>query len=461
MYFNNYHIHFVGIGGIGMSGIAELLLNLGYRISGSDLRSTEITERLRDFGGTIFTGHDGANIAGANVLVVSSAVGEDNPEIRAAKEIGIPVIPRAEMLAELMRLKYGIAIAGAHGKTTTTNLTSAVLAAGGLDPTIVIGGKVQNLGTNAKLGSGKFLVAEADESDGSFLKMNPVIALVTNIDLEHLDHYRDIEEIKAAFTEFLNKVPFYGLGVVCLDNEHVQAIIPHIRKRLVTYGISKQADYRATDIQKDGMKNHFTVLYHGEPLGRVTLNLPGRHNVVNALAAVATACELAVDFDAVRKALEEISTVTRRMEIKAEVSGITIMDDYGHHPTEIRTTLEAIRENYPERRIVVLFQPHRYSRTEALFEEFTRSFYDSDLLVLMPIYPAGESPRDGISSKALGEAIRLHGHRQIFDLEEGADPISLLMELIQEGDVLVTLGAGNVYRAGEKLAERLLHDASM
>lgn len=458
MYFSNYHIHFVGIGGIGMSGIAELLLNLGYKISGSDLRSTEITGRLADLGGKIFKGHDAVHIENANVLVISSAVTEENPEVRAAKELGIPVIPRAEMLAELMRLKYGIAIAGAHGKTTTTNLTSAVLAAGGLDPTIVIGGKLLSLGTNAKLGGGKFLVAEADESDGSFLKMNPVIALVTNIDLEHLDHYRGIEEIKEAFTEFLNKVPFYGLGVVCLDNEHVQAIIPHIRKRLVTYGLSRQADYHATEIQKDGMKNHFTLLCHGEPLGRITLNLPGRHNVVNALAAIATACELSIDFNRIREALENISGVTRRMEIKAEKGGITILDDYGHHPTEIRTTLEAIRENYPERRIVVLFQPHRYSRTRALFEEFTRSFYDSDLLLLLPIYPAGELPMEDVSSEILCEAVKRHGHRQALNLQEGEAPLPLLMELVQTGDVVVTLGAGNVYRVGEQLAEALSHE---
>jgi UDP-N-acetylmuramate--alanine ligase len=435
MYQKNYHIHFVGIGGIGMSGIAELLINLGYRVSGSDLVASDITRRL-------------------------TALGADNPEILSAQQKGIPVIPRAEMLAELMRLKYGVAIAGAHGKTTTTNLMSAVLAEGGLDPTIVIGGKLHSLGTNARLGEGDFLVAEADESDGSFLRMSPAIAVVTNIDLEHLDHYRDIDDIKDAFTEFINKVPFYGMGVVCLDNEHVQNIIPRIRKRFVTYGLSRQADYRARDIRNHGMRNQFTVLRHGEVLGDITLNLPGRHNVTNALAAIAAGCELSIDFDQIRRALEQITGVARRMEIKAEVDGITIMDDYGHHPTEIRTTLDAVRESYPDRRLVVVFQPHRYTRTAALFDDFTRSFYESDALFMLPIYAAGEPAIDGITGMGLCEGVKAHGHRQVVCVGEGRDPLPLLRDFVKKGDLVLTLGAGNVYQVGEALAEVLSRAAA-
>ncbi|MCW7752553.1 UDP-N-acetylmuramate--L-alanine ligase [Desulfobotulus sp. H1] len=460
MYQKTYHIHFVGIGGIGMSGIAELLINLGYRVSGSDLVDSEITRRLASLGGHIFKGHAAAQAEEADVVVISSAVRKDNPEVLFAQEKGIPVIPRAEMLAELMRLKYGVAIAGAHGKTTTTNLMSAVLAEGGLDPTIIIGGKLHSLGTNARLGEGDFLVAEADESDGSFLRMSPAIAVVTNIDLEHLDFYKGIEDIKNAFTEFINKVPFYGMGVICLDNEHIQDLIPRIRKRFVTYGLSRQAAYRATDICREGMKNHFTVLHHGKELGRLTLNLPGRHNVTNALAAIATGCELSIDFNQIRKALEQVSGVARRMDVKAEIHGITIMDDYGHHPTEIRTTLEAVRETYPDRRMVVVFQPHRYSRTAALFDDFTRSFYESDALFVLPVYAAGEAPIEGITGTRLCEGIKAHGHRQVICVGDNTDPVPLLQDYVQKGDVVLTLGAGNVYRTGETLAEVLSRAAA-
>lgn len=455
MYNKTYHIHFVGIGGIGMSGIAELLLNLGYRVSGSDLRRSDITRRLKELGGTVYEGHTAPQIQGADVVVISSAVKEDNPEVMAANEAGIPVIARAEMLAELMRLKYGVAIAGAHGKTTTTNLVSAVLAQGGLDPTIVIGGKLKSLGTNARLGEGDFLVAEADESDGSFLRMTPSIAVVTNIDLEHLDHYDGIEDIKRCFAEFVNKVPFYGLGVLCLDNEHVQDLIPEIKKRFVTYGLSRQADYRAKDLRSEGMKSRFTVLRHGEKLGEITLNMPGRHNVTNALAAVATGCELSIDFDQIRRALEQTAGVARRMEIKAEVSDITIMDDYGHHPTEIRATLDAVRETYPDRRLTVIFQPHRYSRTQALFDDFTRAFYESDRLFVLPIYAAGEAPISGVDGISLCEGVKAHGHRQVVCVSEHTDPLPLIQASLAPGDVVLTLGAGDVYRLGEVLATEL------
>ena len=455
MYHKTYHIHFVGIGGIGMSGIAELLLNLGYRVSGSDLRASDITKRLESLGGILFEGHAKDQIEGADVVVISSAIQQANPEVEAARTAGIPVIARAEMLAELMRLKYGIAIAGAHGKTTTTSLVSEVLAEGELDPTIVIGGKLKRLGTNARLGDGDFLVAEADESDGSFLRMTPAIAVVTNIDLEHLDHYSGIEEIKQAFTDFVNKVPFYGMGVLCLDNEYVQDILPKIQKRFVTYGFSRQADYRAREIRSEGMRSRFTVHKKGEVLGEIRLNLPGRHNVLNALAAIATGCELSIDFEQIRKALEKIQGVQRRMEIKAEIDGITIMDDYGHHPTEIRTTLDAVRQAEPERRLVVIFQPHRYSRTEALFNDFTRAFNESDLLFVLPIYAASEPPIEGVSSEALAEGIRAHGHRNVVAVSEGMDPVLLVADALEPEDLVLTLGAGNVYRTGEALAREL------
>ena len=380
MYQKKYHIHFVGIGGIGMSGIAELLLNLGYKVSGSDKRMSDITDRLRTLGGIIHEGHAEDQIQGADVVVISSAVNAQNPEVRAAVQAAIPVIPRAEMLAELMRLKYSVAVAGAHGKTTTTSIISSVLARGGLDPTVVIGGKLKSIGTNARMGRGDFIVAEADESDGSFLKMTPTIAVVTNIDREHLDFYDSIDDIKNSFVNFIDRIPFYGLAVLCLDNESVQDIIPRIRKRYTTYGMSSQADFHARNVVCAGMKSRFSVYHAGQPLGEIVLNLPGRHNVLNATASIAVGIELNIPFDVIKAALESIEGVQRRMEIKGDARGITVVDDYGHHPTEIRATLQAARDAWPERRLVVVFQPHRYTRTQALFNEFTRAFYQSDLL---------------------------------------------------------------------------------
>jgi UDP-N-acetylmuramate--alanine ligase len=455
MYRKKYHIHFVGIGGIGMSGIAELLLNLGYTVSGSDLKSSEITDRLKRFGGLIHKGHAEDHVGDADVVVVSSAVDADNPEVRAARQASIPVIPRAEMLAELMRLKYSIAVAGAHGKTTTTSIVSAVLDRGGLDPTVVIGGKLKSIGTNARLGEGEFIVAEADESDGSFLKMSPTIAVVTNIDREHLDHYPDLDAIKSAFLEFIDRIPFYGLAVLCLDNESVQSLIPEIKKRCTTYGMSTQADVQARNVVFEGLRSRFTLHHKGEPLGEIRLNLPGIHNVYNAMASVAVGFELGIPFETVKAALETVEGVQRRLEIKGVINGITIVDDYGHHPTEIKTTLQAAKEAWPDRRMVVVFQPHRYSRTRALFDEFTRSFYQSDVLLVLPIYSAGEKVIEGIDSSSMCDGIRQHGHKEVICKDTIATAVAGLKDILVQGDILLTLGAGDVWKVGEEILRDL------
>jgi UDP-N-acetylmuramate--alanine ligase len=455
MYRPRYHVHFIGIGGIGMSGIAELLLNLGYRVSGSDLADSEITGRLRKLGGTVYTGHAEEQVAGADVVVTSTAIAGDNPEVAAAKAAAIPVIPRAEMLAELMRLKYSVAVAGAHGKTSTTSLVANVLAAGGLDPTVVIGGKLKSLGVNAVLGKGDFIVAEADESDGSFLKFSPAIAVVTNIDREHLDYYRDLDDIKQVFLSFIDRIPFYGLAVLCLDNEPVQELIPSIKKRFVTYGTSTQADLRARSIVADGLRSAFSVERFGQRLGGLTLNLPGAHNVSNALAAIAVGMELGIPFETVRGALETTEGVQRRMEIKGCAGGITVVDDYGHHPTEIKATLEAVRQSWPEKRTVVVFQPHRYTRTRALFDDFTRAFYQSDVLVVLPIYAASEAPVAGVSGRLLYEGIQQHGHKEVLYAESMEAAVALLRGRLAAGDLLLTLGAGDVWRLGETILEQL------
>ena len=449
MYRKQYHIHFVGIGGIGMSGIAELLLNLGYKVSGSDVKMSEITDRLKQLGGTIVKGHAAENIEGADVVVFSSAVDRDNPEIHAAVQSSIPVIPRAEMLAELMRLKYSIAIAGAHGKTSTTSIVASVLAAGGLDPTVVIGGKLKSIGSNALLGQGDFIVAEADESDGSFLKFSPTIAVVTNIDKEHLDFYKDLDEIKAVFLSFLERIPFYGLAVLCLDNEPIQELIPRMKKRYTTYGMSSQADFQIRDVECEKRKSHFTIYHRGHKMGMIDLNLPGIHNVYNATASIAVGVELNIAFDRIKKALEAVEGVQRRMEIKGEANGITVIDDYGHHPTEIKVTLEAIEENWPDRRKVVVFQPHRYSRTQALFDEFTRAFYQSDVLLVMPIYAASEKKIKGVNSRNLCEGIKSHGHKEVIYASGFKAALSYLNQTLLPGDVLLTLGAGDVWKVGE------------
>ncbi len=451
MYLKKYRIHFVGIGGIGMSGIAELLLNLGYTVSGSDLKATEITARLEGLGAVITEGHSADCVEGADVAVISSAVRPTNPEVLAARERSIPVIPRAEMLAELMRLKYSIAVAGAHGKTTTTSIVAAVLASGGLDPTVVIGGKLMSAGTNAVLGKGDFIVAEADESDGSFLRYSPAIAVVTNIDREHLDFYPDLKAIQRAFLQFIDRLPFYGLAVLCLDNEPTQAILPRIKKRHITYGMNPQADFQIRDVAFEGRRSRFNVLRRGKPLGSFGLNLPGIHNVTNATAGIAVGLELDIPVASIRAALDEITGVQRRLEVKGEKNGVIVVDDYGHHPTEIKMTLEAANACWPGRRMVVVFQPHRYSRTRALFDEFTRAFYQSDVLCVLPVYAAGEDRIEGVSAGVLCDGIKAHGHKQVVCVENQPAAVEFLRATLAPGDLLLTLGAGDVWKIGNRM----------
>jgi UDP-N-acetylmuramate--alanine ligase len=455
MYKKYQRIHFVGIGGVGMSGIAEVLINLGYKIGGSDLKETDTTKRLESLGARIFIGHASSNIEGADVVVISSAVKEDNPEVAAARERQVPVIPRAEMLAELMRLKYGIAIAGAHGKTTTTSMISTILSKGGIDPTVVIGGKLNIFGAGAKLGQGEFLVAEADESDGSFLLLSPTIAVVTNIDEEHLDHYtKGIEEIKAAFLQFINKIPFYGLAVLCLDVEHIQDLIPQVKKRYATYGLSSQADLYARNIEFGGMGSEFEVIKRGESLGRFKLSVPGQHSVYNSLAAISVALELDIPVEVIRGALAEFGGLHRRFYIKGEVGGITVVDDYGHHPTEIKATLAGAKAGW-DRRTVVVFQPHRYTRTRDLMKEFFTAFNQADKLAVMDIYPAGEKPIDGVSAKSLCEGIKSRGHKDASYIKTQDKAVEWLKEAAKPGDLVITLGAGDVWKVGEAFLEKM------
>jgi len=458
MYQKEYHIHFVGIGGIGMSGIAEILLKLGYRVSGSDAKQTDITRRLESLGCTVFEGHKAENVEGANVVVTSTAIKKDNPEVQAAKKDYIPIIPRAEMLAELMRLKYSIAVAGAHGKTSTTSMTASVLEKGGLDPTVVIGGVLKSVGSNAMHGLGDFIVAEADESDGSFLKFSPSIAIVTNIDREHLDYYDSLNSIKKAFVNFIARVPFYGLSILCLDSESVQDILPEIKGRYVTYGLNTRAEYQARNISFEGTTSRFSVYYLDDLLGEITLNLPGVHNVTNCLASIAVGMELNVPFKTIKCALETIQGVKRRLELKGEADGVTVVDDYGHHPTEIKATLLAARESWPDKRIVAVFQPHRFSRTQALFDEFTRAFYNSDKLLVLPIYPAGENPIEGVDSESLCKKITERGHKNALHVNSHEEVLAILVKYLKKDDLLLTLGAGNVVRVGENFL-KLKHDA--
>ena len=455
MFFRPQHLHFTGIGGIGMSGIAEVLLNLGYRISGSDVKLSPITDRLAKMGATIYEGHEASNVGGARALVVSSAVDERNPEVQEARRLQIPVIPRGELLAELMRLKYGIAVAGSHGKTTTTSMTATILSRAGLDPTVVVGGRVGAMGgSNARLGKSDFLVVESDESDGSFLKLAPIIAVVTNIDREHLDHYASLEVIQAAFVEFVNKVPFYGAVVVCLDDPNVQTILPSITRRTITYGTTAQADIEALDIGCGPFSSHFRIRKGAHELGDFELHIPGRHNVLNAMAAAAVAMELEVAPDQVRAALAEFSGVDRRFQVRGKERGVTVVDDYGHHPTEIRATLDGAHD-CGFRRILVLFQPHRYTRTFHLMDEFARSFHQADRVFVLDIYAASEKPIEGVTAEGLVDRLRQFGHKgaeYVGSLDRGVDALAATVE---EGDLVLTLGAGNVWQAGEKLLERL------
>ena len=449
---NFQRIHLVGIGGSGMSGIAEVLLSSGYAVSGSDLKATSITERLRKLGATIHEGHQAENVDGAHVVVVSSAVAPDNVEIAEAHRLKIPVIPRAEMLAELMRLKYGIAVAGAHGKTTTTSMVASVLGAAGLDPTFVVGGRVNHAGANARVGQGEYMVVEADESDRSFLLLAPVIAVVTTIDREHIGQYASLDEIQETFLQFINRVPFDGSVVLCVDDPNVQAILPRVNRPVVTYGTSSQADLIIGDVKLSGLSSEFSLKYHDEDLGVFNLPAPpGIHNVRNAAAAAAVGLVLNVPADLIREGLASFSGVARRFEIKGKFSGVTLIDDYGHHPAEIRATLEAAR-GCGFKRLLVLFQPHRYSRTQHLWEDFKSSFNQADIVVITDIYAAGEAPIDGITGERLSEAISAAGHKNVVFSSTLQGGIEFMLRESRSGDAVMTIGAGSVGRVTEELA---------
>jgi len=457
-------IHFVGIGGIGMSGIAEVLHNLGYEITGSDLKESETIMRLRVLGMKVSIGHRPENIDDAHVVVVSSAVSDRNPEVIAAKERSIPVIPRAEMLAELGRLKYGILVAGAHGKTTTTSLLATVLAHGGIDPTVVIGGKLRATGSNARLGQGEFIVAEADESDGSFLKLSPTIAIVTNIDREHMDFFKDMGALKDAFVSFINKVPFYGLSILCIENQFVREILPRIHRKYITYGFSREADISADSVTQGYLSITFSVHYKGKKLGNFLVPLPGVHNVLNSLASIAVGVELKMDIEKIKEGLRSFSGIQRRFEFKGEAGGIRVFDDYGHHPAEIQATLKAAKESLVvgaqtgrtgEGRLIVLFQPHRYSRTRDLLEEFASSFTQADALYLMDIYPAGEKPVDGVTSERLLNAMNQRGLVNVTYAPDRTLLVKNLVAILRPKDFLLTLGAGDVWKVGEELLQEM------
>ena len=447
-------IHFVGIGGIGMSGIAEVLHNLGYAVSGSDGRESENTRHLVSLGIPVVLGHAAENIGQADVVVRSSAVAQDNVEVAAARAHLTPVIQRAEMLAELMRMKYGVAVAGTHGKTTTTSMVAAILARGGLDPTVVVGGRLNALGTNAKLGRGDFLVAEADESDGSFLKLTPTIAVVTTLDAEHLDYYRDLQHIQDTFVEFINKIPFYGLAVLCLDQENIQNLLPRVEKRFITYGLRAQADIQAEDISFSGMTSEFQMIAKHQVLGRLMLKVPGEHNVYNALAAAAVGLDLEIDFATIREALADFPGVARRFQIKGEPNGIMVVDDYAHHPVEIQATLNAAKRGFG-RRLIALFQPHRYTRTQALLKEFFTAFYQADRLFVTEVYPAGERPIPGVHGGQIAEGVAEHGHRAVTYVPAKEDLADAVLAEARAGDMVLTLGAGDIWRIGEEIVRRL------
>jgi UDP-N-acetylmuramate--alanine ligase len=451
------HVHFVGIGGIGMSGIAEVLVNLGFRVSGSDQKRSSVTDRLQQMGVAFAEGHSGENIGDAQVVVRSTAVRDDNPEIISAQHRSIPVIPRAEMLAELMRLKpHSVAVAGSHGKTTTTSMVATVLGHAGLDPTIVVGGVVGAFGSNAHLGKSDLMVVEADESDRSFLMLTPTIAVVTNIDREHMDYYHDMDDVRSCFTSFVNKVPFYGASVLCLDDPNVQAIIPHVERRRMTYGLSAQADISAHGIRYDqSFGSIFTVWRSGNTVGEIKLRVPGLHNVYNSLAAIAVGFELDVPFEQIAEALGSFTGAGRRFQYKGEVGEVLVIDDYGHHPTEIKATLAAAKIGSGGRRIVVLFQPHRYSRTHDLMEEFARSFNNADSLFISDIYAANEEPIEGVTAETLTEAIKRFGHKDVRHIGGLENAPMTLRDHVQAGDLVLTLGAGTVSRVSEQLLELL------
>lgn len=450
----------MGIGGIGMSGIAEVLHNLGYEVTGSDLKESDTVTRLRYLGIKVSIGHRPENIDDAHVVVISSAVSDENPEVVAARERSVPVIPRAEMLAELGRLKYGILIAGAHGKTTTTSLIATILGHAGFDPTVVIGGKLRATGSNARLGKGDFIIAEADESDGSFLKLTPTIAVVTNIDREHMDFFKTMDTLKDAFVSFINKVPFYGLSILCVENELIREILPRIHRRYITYGFSEDADVLATNVEKGFLSVSFDVKYKGNDMGRFLLPMPGMHSILNCLAGIIVAMELKVEFPRIREALQSFSGIQRRFEFKGEVNGIRFFDDYGHHPAEIRATLKAAKESLTSSsskggRVFVLFQPHRYTRTRDLLHEFGNSFSDADVLCVMDIYPAGEKPIEGVNGEAVVKAIKDNGHKNVVSITDRNMLTETIKKRLRPHDLFLTIGAGDVWKTGEELLKRM------
>jgi UDP-N-acetylmuramate--alanine ligase len=463
-------IHFVGIGGIGMSGIAEVLLNLGYKISGSDLKSSSVTQRLASLGATIHDGHAASNVAGADVVVISSAVSMDNPEVAEARRLHVPVIPRAEMLAELMRLKYGIAIAGMHGKTTTTSMVAAVLAGGGLDPTVVVGGRVDAMGSNARLGKSQYLVAEADESDRSFLKLSPILSVVTNIDREHMDCYRDMRDVRRTFLEFMERVPFYGMVVGCNDDPILERLLPRVHRRVLTYGTAHGADFLIRITGTGALQSNrvplsrFRVAYKGKDLGEFTLHVPGIHNVLNATAAIAVGTALDVPPDDIRSALDNFRGVDRRFQLRGEAAGVSVIDDYGHHPTEIRATLAAARQ-CGFQHVHVIFQPHRYTRTRDLMDDFATAFADADSVFVLDIYGASEKPIEGVTAEILARQIAAKGKREAVHIPSLVDASAAVAALAQPGDMILTLGAGNVSQLGpiilERLEQKMLVDKSL
>jgi len=451
------HIHMVGIGGIGMSGMAEILLQKGYTVTGSDASEGETIKRLRELGAEIYIGHDEKHIEGADVVVFTSAVkAKENIETKAAMEAGIPVIKRAEMLAELMRMKYGVGIAGTHGKTTTTTLVGHVIQDGSFDPTIMVGGKVHSFSkTNAVVGKGDIIIVEADEFDRTFLRLTPSLAVITNIEAEHLDIYDNLDDVKQAFMEFANKVPFYGAVVLCLDDDNVRSIIPQIERRIITYGLTPQAEIRATNIQTDNFYSSFTVLQESEELGEIRLKAPGEHNVKNALAAVAVGLELDIDFKYIKSGLERFEGVFRRFQLKADKDGIIVIDDYAHHPTEVQATLKAARNGWKNRRIVAVFQPHLYSRTRDLYKDFGSSFFDAEVCVITDVYPSREKPIEGVSGKLIADSAREYGHRQVHYVADKQELPAKLKEIVKTGDVVITMGAGDIYKYGEAFVDKL------
>ena len=453
-------IHFVGIGGAGMGGIAEVLVNLGYAVQGSDLKHNPVTQRLTKLGAKVMIGHAAANVSGADVVVVSTAVHADNPEVVEAKARRLPVVQRAEMLAELMRFRYAIAVAGTHGKTTTTSMVASLLAEGGLDPTFVIGGRLKSAGTNARLGTGKYLVAEADESDASFMHLQPMIAIVTNVDADHLaTHGGDFEKLKQSFVDFLHNLPFYGLAVICADDHHAASLIPRIARPVITYGIESQADLRAVNIRREGMQSVFDVVRSGRSPLTVRVNLPGTHNVLNALAAIAVAMELDVGDGAIQAALASFQGIDRRLQQYGDVQTangrVTVIDDYGHHPTEIAATLEAIRQGWAGRRVVLVFQPHRYTRTHDLLDDFARVLATADALIVTEVYSAGEAPIAGADGKAICRAIRSHKRVEPVYVEKVEQIADALRPIVQDGDVIVTMGAGSIGGVPSELVNSL------